>query len=72
VSEHAETTLRMARGGIEDFDEALRWALNIKDTRFADATLVHFELEQHMFFDEDTTESVYQWSAVVSGMVEET
>jgi len=71
MNDHAETTLRVVRGGIADFDEALRWALVVKADQFATATMLRFELEQYLVISDDTTEPLYQWNALVSGLVEE-
>lgn len=71
MRDHTETTLRIVRGGIDGFDDAISWAINILDTRFSGATMVRFELEQYMVLSELETDTRYQWNAVVSGLLEE-
>lgn len=71
VRDHTETTLRIVRGGIGEFDDAISWAINILDTRFSGATMVRFELEQYMVLSDEETDPHYQWNAVVSGLLEE-
>ena len=71
MRDHYEETLRIARGGINDLNEALSWAVNTLDTRFAGANMVRVELEQYMVLSEEQTDAQYQWTAVVSGLVKE-
>lgn len=71
MRDHIEESLRIVRGGIDDFNEALAWAVNILDTRFKGANMVRFELEQYMVLSDEDTDGKYQWNAVVSGLVRE-
>lgn len=72
MNDHTETTLRVVRGGMPDFNTAVSWAINTMDTQFAGATMVRFELEQYMVLSDTNTDPQYQWSALVSGLVAET
>lgn len=71
MRDHTEETLRIVRGGIDDFDAALAWAVQTMESRFAGATMVRFELEQYMTLSSEETDPRYQWNAVVSGLVSE-
>lgn len=71
MRDHTEETLRIVRGGVDSFDEAIAWAIQTLDTRFAGATMVRVELEQYMVLSDDTTDAHYQWNAVVSGLTHE-
>lgn len=71
MSDHVEESLRIVRGRINDVNEALGWAINILDTRFAGANMVRVELEQYMVLSDDETDPYYQWTATVSGLVKE-
>jgi hypothetical protein len=71
MRDHTEESLRIIRGGINDMNEALAWAVNILDTRFAGANMVRVELEQYLIISDDETDGKYQWTATVSGLVKE-
>lgn len=71
MRDHTEETLRIVRGGIDDFNEALAWAVNILDTRFKGANMVRVELEQYMVLSDQDMDGHYQWNAIVSGLVKE-
>lgn len=71
MRDHTEESLRIVRGGIDDVNDALAWAVNILDTRFAGANMVRVELEQYMVISDEDMDGHYQWTATVSGLVKE-
>lgn len=71
MRDHTEESLRIVRGGIDDLNTALAWAVNILDTRFTGANMVRLELEQYMVLSDAETDAQYQWTATVSGLVRE-
>ena len=71
MRDHTEESLRIARGGIDTFDEAIAWAIQTLDTRFSGANMVRLEMEQYMVISDAETDAQYQWNAIVSGLVRE-
>lgn len=75
MSNRVETTLRIARGGMDAVEDALAWAVDTYYQRFKPlgAMMVSIEVGQLYRDDDDLHEGgFYEWSAVVSGVVEET
>lgn len=71
MRDHVEETLRIVRGGIDTFEEAVAWAIQTLDTRFSPATMVQLQIEQYMVLSDTETDAQYQWNVVVSGLVRE-
>lgn len=67
-----ERTMSVSRSGIDDFHEALAWAVQAYDREFGTATMVHLVVQQTSVLELDGVgEWHYQWTAAVSGSLEQ-
>jgi hypothetical protein len=66
-----ERSIRVARGEFADVDDALGWAVRMLDAELKGATMIRVEVVQSQVCGTGESEFVSEWTASVSGLIEE-